>query len=66
MEMMDLTGSQRLRIAKLRRRLPIPFGTVSQPVSRGVLAIGRPAAPIRPLPPHASFAPSASRCPVRS
>ena len=52
MEMTDLTLSQRLLIAKLRRLLPIPFGTVGQPVSRGALAIGPPAAPIRPLPPR--------------
>ena len=52
MEMTDLTLSQRLLIAKLRRMLPIPFGTVGQPASRGVLAIGGPAAPIQPPPPR--------------
>jgi hypothetical protein len=52
MEMTDLTGSQLLRIATLRRALPIPFGTLGQPVARGVLAIGRPSAPIWPLPPR--------------
>jgi hypothetical protein len=50
--MTDHTGSQRLLIAKLRRPLPIPFGTVGPPVSGGVLAIGRPPAPMRPLPPR--------------
>jgi len=66
MEMTDLTGSQRLRIAKLRRPLPTPFGTVGQPACRGVPAMGRPAALLRPLPTHAGFAPGASRRAVRS
>jgi hypothetical protein len=52
MEMTDLTASQRLLIAKLRRPLSTPFGTVGQPVSRGVLAIGRPAAPDSARPPR--------------
>ena len=66
MEMTDLNGSQRLRIAKLRRPLPTPFGTVGQPACRGVPAMGRPAAPTRPLPAHDGCAPSASRRTVRS
>ena len=47
--MMNLTGCQRLRTAKLRRPLPIPFRT-SASQSYGVFAIGRPAATIRPCP----------------
>jgi hypothetical protein len=66
MEMTDLNGSQRLRIAKLRLALPTPFGTVGQPACRGVPAMGRPAALLRPLPAHAGFAPGASRRAVRS
>jgi len=63
--MMNLTGSQRLRTAKLRRPLPIPFGTVSQPVLwrlRHRPASGHDSA----LPHHPGFALSASRCTVRS
>jgi hypothetical protein len=65
MEMMNLTGSQRLRTAKLRRLLPIPFGTVSQPVPwrlRHRPASGRNSG----LPHHPGFALSASRRTVRS
>jgi hypothetical protein len=65
MEMMNLTGSQRLRIAELRRPLPMPFGTVSQPVRwrlRHRPTSGHDSA----LPHDPGFALSASRRTVRS
>jgi len=63
-EMIDLTGSQRLHIAKLRRLLPIPWHR--QPASVPWRSRHRSASgPIRPCPPR-QLRPSASRCTVRS